>query len=166
MICPHLETLRWRQSFDQARFFGLRSLPVTAVQQQCSPISLEPEGCARKHSMFLFLKGLSIVPYLFCSSFHICTASTPASISLGMIKPRLVTLAFVSFISTPVSTSKIPLKSWTSKDYGPGLFSREALPLYAAKFNRPALNHSAIIGTFAAMVFILGITTTRWEEGR
>jgi ABC-2 type transport system permease protein len=32
--------------------------------------------------------------------------------------------------------------------------------------NLTALNYSAIIGTFAAMVFILGITATRWEEGR
>jgi len=29
-----------------------------------------------------------------------------------------------------------------------------------------ALSYSAIIGTFAAMVFILGITTTRWEESK
>ena len=32
--------------------------------------------------------------------------------------------------------------------------------------NVTALSYAAIIGTFAAMVFILGITTTRWEEGR
>jgi len=32
--------------------------------------------------------------------------------------------------------------------------------------NATALSYSAIIGTFAAIVFILGITTTRWEEGR
>jgi hypothetical protein len=30
--------------------------------------------------------------------------------------------------------------------------------------NPTALNYSAIIGTFATLVFILGITTTRWEE--
>ena len=29
-----------------------------------------------------------------------------------------------------------------------------------------ALSYAAIIGTFAAIVFFLGITTTRWEEGR
>ena len=32
--------------------------------------------------------------------------------------------------------------------------------------NVTALSYAAIIGTFAAIVFILGITTTRWEEGR
>ncbi len=32
--------------------------------------------------------------------------------------------------------------------------------------NVAALSYSAIIGTFAAMVFILGITATRWEEGK
>jgi hypothetical protein len=29
-----------------------------------------------------------------------------------------------------------------------------------------ALRHSAIIGIFAAVVFILGIMATRWEEGK
>ena len=32
--------------------------------------------------------------------------------------------------------------------------------------NVTALSYAAIIGTFAAIVFIVGITTTRWEEGR
>jgi ABC-2 type transport system permease protein len=32
--------------------------------------------------------------------------------------------------------------------------------------NVTALSYSAIIGTFAAMVFVLGITATRWEEGK
>jgi hypothetical protein len=32
--------------------------------------------------------------------------------------------------------------------------------------NVTALSYSAIIGTFAAMVFILGIMATRWEEGK
>jgi hypothetical protein len=31
--------------------------------------------------------------------------------------------------------------------------------------NMTALSYSAIIGTFAATVFIMGITATRWEEG-
>ena len=52
----------------------------------------------------------------------------------------------------------------------------KALPLYyvneglraAMVFqdHATALTYSAIIGTFAAMVFILGITATRWDEGR
>jgi ABC-2 type transport system permease protein len=32
--------------------------------------------------------------------------------------------------------------------------------------NVTALSDSAIIGTFAAMVFILGVTATKWEEGK
>jgi len=32
--------------------------------------------------------------------------------------------------------------------------------------NATALSYSAIIGTFAAMVFVLGITATRWEESK
>ena len=31
--------------------------------------------------------------------------------------------------------------------------------------NMAALSYSAIIATFATLVFILGITVTRWEEG-
>jgi ABC-2 type transport system permease protein len=50
-----------------------------------------------------------------------------------------------------------------------------ALPLYYVneglrasmvfRDNMTALSYSAIIGTFAATVFIMGITATRWEEG-
>jgi len=29
-----------------------------------------------------------------------------------------------------------------------------------------ALRHSAIIGDFASVVFILGIIATKWEEGK
>jgi ABC-2 type transport system permease protein len=32
--------------------------------------------------------------------------------------------------------------------------------------NVTALSYSAIIGAFATLVFILGITATRWEEGK
>jgi ABC-2 type transport system permease protein len=32
--------------------------------------------------------------------------------------------------------------------------------------NGAALSYAAIIGAIAAIVFILGITVTRWEEGR
>jgi ABC-2 type transport system permease protein len=32
--------------------------------------------------------------------------------------------------------------------------------------NMAALRHSAIIGVFAAVVFILGIMATKWEEGK
>jgi hypothetical protein len=32
--------------------------------------------------------------------------------------------------------------------------------------NMAALRYSAIIGGFAAVVFILGIMATKWEEGR
>jgi ABC-2 type transport system permease protein len=32
--------------------------------------------------------------------------------------------------------------------------------------NAAALRYAAIIGAIAAIVFILGITVTRWEEGR
>ncbi|MFZ0942495.1 MAG: hypothetical protein WAN54_01205 [Syntrophobacteraceae bacterium] len=32
--------------------------------------------------------------------------------------------------------------------------------------NVTALRYSAIIGTFAAMVFILGVKATRWEESK
>jgi len=31
--------------------------------------------------------------------------------------------------------------------------------------NVTALRYSAIIGTFAAIVFVLGIKATKWEEG-
>jgi hypothetical protein len=31
--------------------------------------------------------------------------------------------------------------------------------------NAAALNYAAIIGTFAALVFVLGIIATKWEEG-
>lgn len=52
----------------------------------------------------------------------------------------------------------------------------KALPLYYVNEglrasmvfgdNQSAMAHSLIIGTFAALVFILGITTTRWEESK
>jgi hypothetical protein len=29
-----------------------------------------------------------------------------------------------------------------------------------------ALRHSAIIGVFAIVIFVLGINTTRWDEGK
>ena len=32
--------------------------------------------------------------------------------------------------------------------------------------NMAALSYSAIIGVFAAVVFILGIMATKWEEGQ
>ncbi len=32
--------------------------------------------------------------------------------------------------------------------------------------NMTALRYAAIIGTFAAMVFILGITAARWDKGK
>ena len=32
--------------------------------------------------------------------------------------------------------------------------------------NMAALRYSAVIGVFAAVVFILGIMATKWEEGK
>jgi ABC-2 type transport system permease protein len=103
-----------------------------------------------------------------------------AFVGIGMILTRFVkeaqsAAAAANAITFPMmflSGSFFPMEMM------PGFLQRLAklLPLYYVNEglrasmvvvdNMAALRYSAVIGVFAAVVFILGVITTKWEEGK